>query len=143
MFNSSINSNIYKGSADYSKSEAMNEHHNKVLILDDEVELCMLLKSFFTRKNYEVFLAHTVADVNEMLDKNQFDLIFLDNNLPDGIGWELAPVISQKHPEAYIGLISAFNPDMVTMPPGAKYKVLEKPLRFSDIENAFSEVFEA
>ena len=32
----------------------------KVLIIDDEMDLCHLLKEYFLRKNYEVNVAHTL-----------------------------------------------------------------------------------
>lgn len=34
----------------------------RVLIIDAEVDLCLLVKAYFLRKNYEVYIAHQVND---------------------------------------------------------------------------------
>src|SRR6478736_4540661 len=106
----------------------------KVLIIDDEVELCQLLKSYFQKKNYEVFLSHTIKDGLENFELNKPDIVFLDNNLPDGSGWQLAPQIATESPETYITLISGYYPQVPPMPVAAKYSVIEKPVSFADID---------
>ena len=106
----------------------------KVLIIDDEVDLCQLLKSYFLKKGYEVFLSHTLEDGVVKLESNDPDIIFLDNNLPDGSGWQLAVEIATERPHIYITLISGYYPQVPPMPSNAKYSVIEKPVSFTDIE---------
>ena len=36
--------------------------HIKVLIVDDERDLCSMIKLFLTKKNYEVHTAHTLSE---------------------------------------------------------------------------------
>ncbi|RYE52567.1 MAG: response regulator [Sphingobacteriales bacterium] len=74
----------------------------KVLIIDDEIDLCHLLKSYFLRKNYEVYLSHTLEQGLAFLRTLNPEIIFLDNNLPDGTGWSVAPQIAREFPETYI-----------------------------------------
>ena len=50
----------------------------KVLIIDHEVDLCLLMKTYFLRKNYEVCIAHTFIDALPIARKYQPDFIFLD-----------------------------------------------------------------
>ena len=83
----------------------------KVLIIDDEVDLCLLLKTYLNRRNYEVYYSHTLKE-----GMNQFklvvpDILFLDNNLPDGIGWEKAAGLMEQYPELQVHLISAYQPN--------------------------------
>jgi len=106
----------------------------KVLIIDDETDLCLLLKSYLTRKNYEVFLSHTLQDGISALHLLHPNIIFLDNNLPDGTGWSIAPEIAAKYPDMCINMISAFHPQLPEMPPPAKYNVIEKPIKLSDLD---------
>ena len=50
----------------------------KVLIIDDEVDLCLLMKTYFLRKNYEVYIAHTLADGMSRLNELVPDFLFID-----------------------------------------------------------------
>lgn len=50
----------------------------KVFIIDDEVDLCMLMRAYFLRKNYEVSIAHTIDEAFFRLRQFFPDLILLD-----------------------------------------------------------------
>lgn len=106
----------------------------KVLIVDDEVELCELLKHFLVRRNYDVTVCHSLSECEQTIGNQRYDLVFLDNNLPDGTGWDIAPLILEKNPETAFALISAFGPSRPSLPAHTRYTVLEKPLKFSEIE---------
>jgi DNA-binding NtrC family response regulator len=106
----------------------------KVLIVDDETDLCLLLKDYFERKNYEVALSHTLSDGREMLSTIKPDVLFLDNNLPDEEGWNHAASFAAQFPATFIVLASAYHPDVPAMPVNAHYTVIEKPISFSDLD---------
>ncbi|MEP7142895.1 MAG: response regulator [Ferruginibacter sp.] len=107
----------------------------RVLIVDDEVDLCLLLKQFLTKRNYEVHIAHTLSEGLNILNTIKPDLLMLDNNLPDGMGWDLADDIHKKYPSMNITLLSAFQ-----LAKDFKHKLdtsinfLEKPISLKDIE---------
>jgi DNA-binding NtrC family response regulator len=113
-------------------------HGKKVLIIDDEIDLCHLLKSYFLRKNYEVYLSHTLEQGLAFLKALQPDIVFLDNNLPDGIGWNIAPKIAAEFPQTHINLISAFHPVLPPMPVSAKFSIIEKPISLTDLDKQFA-----
>jgi len=113
-------------------------HKRKVLIIDDEIDLCHLLKSYFLRKDYEVYLSHTLEQGVSFLKTLQPDIVFLDNNLPDGTGWSIAPKIAAELPDAHVNLISAFHPAMPEMPANAKFTIIEKPISLTDLDKQFS-----
>lgn len=106
----------------------------KVLIVDDEIDLSLLLKSHFTRKGHNVLLAHALDDGLEQVDIFKPDVLLLDNNLPDGTGWKWAPEIATRFPSIYIFLISAYHPAIPDMPANAHFKVLEKPISLQDFD---------
>lgn len=114
-------------------------NRKKVLIIDDEVDLCILLKSYFVRKNYEVFLSHSLQEGLQMIEDKGPEILFIDNNLPDGIGWKAGFDILKKHPQIYLNLISAYNPQVPELPPNAKFQVYEKPISFSDLDERFKD----
>ncbi|GAO42413.1 response regulator [Flavihumibacter petaseus] len=99
----------------------------KILIVDDEEDLCLLLKIYFTRKKYQVAVANTLNDGLIQLNSWQPDILFLDNNLPDGLGWEKAPELLEKYPDLNIHLISAFHPVVPDHTDKSRLHVLEKP----------------
>jgi DNA-binding response OmpR family regulator len=79
----------------------------KILIVDDERDFGVLMKSFFIKKSYEVFLAYSIAEGMDILEKEKPDYVFLDNNLPDGLGWEKTEYILHQYPQSQLHLISA------------------------------------
>lgn len=105
----------------------------KVLIIDDEVDLCLLLKTYLNRRNYEVYYSHTLKEGMSQFRQVQPDILFLDNNLPDGTGWEKAVTLIEQYPSLQVHLISAYQPNT---PEAAmnSFKVWEKPLTLKDLD---------
>ncbi len=110
------------------------KRRKKVLIIDDEVDLCLLLKTYLNRKNYEVFYSHTLKDGMLQFQLVQPDILFLDNNLPDGFGWEKAAALLEKSPGLQLHLISAYQPNTPEQSSNS-FKVWEKPLTLKDLDN--------
>lgn len=104
------------------------------VIIDDEVDLCLLLKSYLQKRGYNVEIAHALQDGIQKIKDFQPGIIFLDNNLPDGLGWEQAPVIAADFPDVFQYLISAYHPQVPQMPATARYVVMEKPISFADLD---------
>ena len=106
----------------------------KVLIIDDEEELCLLLRTYLSRKNYETYVCHTLNEGKELYSSILPDILFIDNNLPDGTGWDFAiGTLSPIHP-THIFFISAFNPKLPDIPSEIHYTIIEKPLSFTDLD---------
>jgi DNA-binding NtrC family response regulator len=110
----------------------------KVLIIDDEIDLSLLLKSYFVRKGYEVILSHTLSDGLVALSEYKPDILFLDNNLPDGTGWDEAPSIVADFPDIKLYLVSAYHPVQPILPEHTVTRTLEKPISFSDLDHIFA-----
>ena len=106
----------------------------KVLIVDDEIDLCLLLKSYFTRKGYEVAIAYTLASALDQLKNFPPEILFLDNNLADGLGWSMVPAIMRSSPKLRLYLISAYHPPLPQLPEGVSVNVIEKPISFADLD---------
>ena len=107
----------------------------RVLIIDDEIDLCMLIQSYLTKKNYEVHTAHSLTDGFKKLETISPDVLLLDNNLPDGMGWKEADKIHRKFPSMHITLISAYQmPKDFKEQISTSINILEKPISLTDIE---------
>lgn len=60
---------------------------NKILLLEDDITLGNGIKMVL--KDAQVILVHTLEDARKTLKNNEFDLLILDINLPDGSGLDL------------------------------------------------------
>ena len=81
----------------------------KVLIVDDEIDLCLLLKSYFQRKGYEVAIAYTLASGLDQLKTFSPDILFLDNYLPDGLGIDFIHYVREQYPKTKVVVITAHD----------------------------------
>lgn len=107
----------------------------KVLIVDDEEDLCMLLGSFLRRKKAEVSYANNLRNGLEQLHHVNPDVVFLDNNLPDGTGLEALPSWRQLYPGSRIVMISAMSNLRERALANGADAFLEKPLSFRLVES--------
>ncbi len=80
----------------------------RILIIDDEEDLCWLLSSALSLKGYHVSTANRLEQGIALLEEKP-DLIFLDLKLPDGDGMNILPVINEKSPETLVVVISAYG----------------------------------
>ena len=67
----------------------------KILIVDDDIEMLKMLKSFFEIKKYSVFTAEDGIEAMKMLAVNP-DIILLDVNMPKLDGMEVCRRIRDK-----------------------------------------------
>jgi two-component system OmpR family response regulator len=81
--------------------------HKVALIVDDEIEICQLLVSYLKKKKYNSFFSLTIEDALTKTKSLNPDIIFLDNNLPDGSGISNISKLKSIHPESKIVVISA------------------------------------
>jgi DNA-binding response OmpR family regulator len=113
----------------------------KILIIDDEVDYCMIMKTYFQAKNYEVFLAYTLRQGLKLLQEVKPDILLLDNNLPDGKGWDCVNEIVEQNTNLKIYLISAYRQKsefLHSSPPNVT--VWEKPISLRLLDEAFGQV---
>ena len=107
----------------------------KVLIIDDEVDFCLLMQFYLTKRNCEVSISHTLEDgLYELQSKNP-DIIILDNNLPDGLGWPEANNILAQNPKIQLFLISANKPSSKQYQNNSHLHIVEKPISIMQIDN--------
>ena len=85
---------------------------NKILLLEDEVNVGSTLKDRLNLEGYETLWTQTVTQAKESLLNHTFSLALLDVHLPDGSGFEVGEQIKLKHPFIpMIFLTAAGTPD--------------------------------
>lgn len=82
---------------------------HKILIIDDDVDICQLLKSFLERKGFVATSAFNASDGLSALQKTKFDLVLSDFRLPDKDGFELIKSIKEINPSIPIIVITGYS----------------------------------
>lgn len=68
----------------------------KILIIDDEIELAALLQHVLTKEGFHsIYLAHSLQEGWAQFEKIQPDIVLLDIMLPDGEGYDLCKKIRE------------------------------------------------
>ncbi|MEJ7625943.1 MAG: response regulator [Ferruginibacter sp.] len=101
----------------------------KVLIIEDEGDVCLILNIMLKGKNIDLEHVNSIARAKDYLNKEIPSLILLDNKLPDGLGMDFIQFIKKNHPTVKILMISGFHPDLtkdIALTNGADL-YLEKP----------------
>nr|WDB00059.1 regulatory component of sensory transduction system [Cyanidium sp. THAL103] len=65
----------------------------KVLIIDDDIDLCYALKSYLINKGLSVFAVHNLKDAVKVLNYEYLDLIVSDIMLPNVDGYKLVEIL--------------------------------------------------
>jgi two-component system response regulator CpxR len=68
----------------------------RILVIDDDVELCGLLKQFLQREGFQVECAHEGRSGLELAAQGQIDLVVLDVMLPGMDGFEILRRLRQQ-----------------------------------------------
>jgi DNA-binding NtrC family response regulator len=111
--------------------------NSKVLIIDDEEDYCRILENYFKRKSYDVFLSFLLKDGLTKLDEIKPDILFLDNHLPDGRGWQHVDSIVEKNPHLRIFLVSAYHQNKDFSISEARITTWEKPISMKLLNENF------
>lgn len=109
----------------------------KVLLIDDEADYCLIMKGYFVKRNYEVHVAYNLREGLSLIDATRPDILFLDNNLPDGQGWEHVESIVEKNPHLKIYLASAYHQHGDFFSPYPQVTVWEKPISMNLLNSTF------
>ena len=112
---------------------------SKILIIDDENDFCEIMKNYLTKKGYNVSLAYTLKEGLGILKETRPDILFLDNNLPDGEGWDAVDEIVEIIPQIRAFLISAHKNKFTSQKnkTGRNIQVWEKPISLSTLDGFF------
>lgn len=81
----------------------------KILIIDDEEEMCEFVKSYLEKRGYEIAVAFSGQDALNAYPKENPDLILLDLGLPDMDGRDILKEIKIKMPRIKIMVVSAYK----------------------------------
>jgi len=109
----------------------------KILIIDDESDYCSIMQNYLQEKDYAVSVAYTLSEGLNKITEEKPDILFLDNNLPDGKGWVHVESIVEKNPQLKVFLVSAYHQRGDYKSPSTRVVVWEKPLSLNLLNENF------
>lgn len=116
----------------------------KILIVDDEINIGLLLSKFLTRNSFEVKTATSGNAAFEILGKESFNLVLCDFRLEDTDGREVLKKIKVLYPRTGVIIITGYSDiklavELIKM--GA-YDYITKPLYPDEILNTINKAIE-
>lgn len=116
----------------------------KILIVDDEVNIGLLLSKFLSRNGFEVKTATSGVTAFEILAKEEFNLVLCDFRLEDTDGREILKKIKIQYPRTGVIIITGYSDiklavELIKM--GA-YDYITKPLYPDEILNTIKKAID-
>lgn len=81
----------------------------RILIIDDDVDLCQEISDILKEKDFEVVYAGNSKQAKQILIKDDIDIILLDLKLPDGNGLDLLEEIKKVKSDVQVIVITAYG----------------------------------
>jgi len=116
----------------------------KILIVDDEINIGLLLSKFLTRNSFDVSSATSGSSAMEYLAKDRYDLVLCDYRLEDTDGKEMLVKIKENYPKTGVIIITGYSDiklavELIKL--GA-YDYITKPLYPDEILNTINKAIE-
>ena len=81
----------------------------KLLVIEDEMELCSSMVSYLKSESYSCEVAHSYRGAMEKIDTFDYDCILLDIGLPDGNGLRILQELKDNKKSDGVIIVSAKN----------------------------------
>ena len=108
-----------------------------VLVVDDDENLQSLFKVFLRKIGFSRVVVGTVKEALAAIEKQKFDLIFLDLKLPDGPADDVYDAAKEQQPDCPIIIITGY-PDSAMLDrilTRGPITVLKKPLKVEQLRD--------
>ncbi len=127
--------------------------NNKILIIDDDFDMCTLLSRFLNKKGYSTEVAHNGSKGLAKFNEFHFDIVLCDFRLGDKDGKDVLTKIKETKPKTIVIIITGYSDiktavdviklgafDYITKPliPDEVINVIEKALAAPVVEQANS-----
>lgn len=81
----------------------------KILIIDDDLDMCALLSGFLIRNNYDVEVSYSAAQGIAKFKQANFDIVISDFRLGDKDGKDVLLDIKSHNPNAIVLIITGYS----------------------------------
>ena len=80
-----------------------------VMIVEDEKDLCYLFEIMLKKQNLTTACVNTLAEAKEIINYINPNILFVDNNLPDGSRTDFISQVKLLYPAIKIIMITAYD----------------------------------
>ncbi|MBP7950731.1 MAG: response regulator [Verrucomicrobiales bacterium] len=113
-----------------------------VLVVDDDIQLQNVFKQFLKKAGFGRIVVGKGAEAIQHAEKQRFDMVFLDLQLPDIPGDEVYVRIKEIHPEMPIVIITGY-PDSEILHKiliKGSVTVMQKPIELEELNRTFKQL---
>ena len=87
----------------------MEQKTTKLLVVDDEPEICDFLKSFFENRDFEVHTAQSGETALKEVDSFRPQVVLLDIKMGNVDGLVVLKKVKEKHPKTKVIMVTALE----------------------------------
>ena len=115
-----------------------------ILLIDDENPQLQSLKSFLSRRGYEVFASTSGQEGYHIAQRNIIDLVITDSRMPEWSGFTVLKKIKELNPDIDVVMMTAYGTveDAVQIMKAGAYDYLSKPVDLDEPDNLVKRVQE-
>lgn len=116
-----------------------------ILIVDDDVTFCLMLKTLLEKHHYKVKTVFSPADVKGLIRQHFYEVVLTDLRMPDLSGMDLIGLIRQESPGTQIIMMTGYA-DISTAIQSIKqgaFNYIPKPFQPQEVLNVIHEALEA
>jgi excisionase family DNA binding protein len=113
-----------------------------VLVVDDDAQLQTVFKQFLKKAGFGRIVVGTGAEAINCVERQRFDLVFLDLQLPDISGDEVYRRIKEMQPDLPVVIITGY-PDSEMMSRilrNGAVMMIQKPIDFSQLNSTVKQL---
>lgn len=111
----------------------------KILVIDDENEICEMVTKALIRNGYDVKSANNLHTASKLITSDKWDLIITDAMIPYVGGFELIDDIKATTTTPVI-MITGMSEDILKATVNKADLIIHKPFNGSDLLNAVKEL---
>lgn len=116
-----------------------------VLIIDDDITFCLMLKTLLAKNGYDVTTVFSPVEAKQIIEDKRFDIVFTDLRMPKISGMELIRLIKEKAPASQIIMMTGYA-DISTAIESIKrgaYTYIPKPLNPDEVLSVIKEALKS
>lgn len=119
-----------------------NEKNLRILVVDDEEDICKILDKFLSRGGHRVKTVDNGADAIELMKREEFDLVLSDLSMTDVSGYDVINTLNELEKRPKIGIITGWGEKLKPLEENLKvHFIVKKPFNFKELTKRINEAF--
>ncbi|HSE83290.1 MAG TPA: ATP-binding protein [Thermodesulfobacteriota bacterium] len=115
-----------------------------ILVVDDEKFICDIFKESLSEIDHNVVTVNSGEDAIELVQKNHFDIVFLDPTMPGKSGLDIFEEIRVLDPDSFVVIISGRMEESLSgqLINAGAFSFIRKPFTLDQIQHTVSRILE-